>query len=118
MEPVLLIDLWALGGIGLEIFGFLWLLKYSQNPTLKDWKNWLTRNGYEENWKAKKGDNYLEMTVNHVEGHRTFGLPTLVKPEFVNMWLTRKNQAIIFVMIGLSGQFIQVLIPHITNAVN
>ena len=43
-------DLFALVGIGLEIWGFIWILKYNRIQKASDLQTWALRNGYSENF--------------------------------------------------------------------
>jgi len=42
--------MFAIIGIGLEIWGFVWILKYNRIQKASELRKWAIKNGYSENW--------------------------------------------------------------------
>lgn len=102
-----LIDMFfGVGGIGLEIAGFVMLLKYIRQPSYDDLQKWLKNlphtKKYEKVWRHQ--DAYMKFEAMHEGDEIKF-----IKPrQFVKFWNNRKNLGIYFVIAGLSGQIIQI----------
>lgn len=109
LEPPVWVDLWAVIGIGFEIWGFWWLLKYGRTPKNSELTSWLRKNGFEESWQAKYTNEITTMYLDNdaiQQKDVLSGVPT----NFKKYWNDRKTYSIILVIIGLAGQLMQLLI--------
>ncbi len=96
----------GVGGIGLEIAGFVMLLKHLRDPRYDDLKKWIKNlpktKKYENIWRDQHA--YRKM-----EGLQEGDEIRFTKPaQFVKFWNDRKNLGIYFVIAGLLGQTIQI----------
>jgi len=105
-------DLFALVGLGLEIWGFIWILKYNRIQRASDLEKWALRNGYSENmWNEipRERDMILDNDV-EISGEMNIrGERWSVPNDFYNYSESRRKWGIGLVVIGLGGQIIQVL---------
>ena len=128
MESIeLLIDLWAIVGIGLEIWGFWWLLKYGKMPTKSNLKKFLDDNIELKNKIIESPDNVIG-TKYDPSGNKNWEeyaienvMTGILNPEIRNIqhkdiedkfrdfWEGRKNLSIKLVIIGLIGQIVQII---------
>lgn len=107
-----ILDYIAIAGIGLEIFGFTWLLKYLRSPTWSEHKKWIDR--IPEHKKTEEF--WANTTVYHDVRKITEEEKTMadnVNIGFLKYWQYRKEIGIFFVIIGLALQIIQIGVPHI-----
>lgn len=110
-----LIDLWAIGGIVLEIWGFIWLLHWS-SPNIEACTKWFNekRKPDPENdnrWTSK------EARIDHI-----FDLSRNVKNwddkdahAFIDFVNKRKGWAIKLVIMGLAGQIMQIVHENLSS---
>jgi len=108
-------DLFALFGIGLEIWGFIWILKYNRIQKASDLQSWAIKKGYSDQWLWEihrdrpmilDNDLEIEMITEKNKGGEVWSVPT----DFYNFCESRRKWSIVLVVIGLSGQFLQVLL--------
>ena len=114
-HELLWIDLLAIGGIILEIWGFWWLLRYGRDPKHSEFEKWKIQNDFGDGWKLIP-ENFASMYLDE-ENIRT-NRQTAVPKDFVKFWKKRKSYAIILVIIGLSGQLAQIIILDLIQLVN
>ena len=110
-ESFLLDMFFGVGGIGLEIAGFVMLLKYIRDPSYDDLQKWIKNlpntKKYEDVWKHQNA--YMKFEAMHEGDEIRF-----IKPQqFVKFWNNRKNLGIYFVIAGLSGQIVQILSAYL-----
>ena len=127
MDWSILIDLWAIVGIGLEIWGFVWLLQYGKMPTKLDLKKFLSNNPKLKNQISKNvkttidtkynpetDDNWEEYVIeNIIIGISNPEIRNIqhkdLEDKFRGFWDSRKNMAIKLVIVGLIGQVAQII---------
>ncbi len=110
-ESFLVDTFFGVGGIGLEIVGFVLLLKYLRQSSYDDLEKWIKNlpktKKYENVWRHQ--DAYRKM-----EGLQEGDELRFIKPsQFVKFWNGRKNLGIYFVIAGLSGQIVQILSTYL-----
>jgi len=111
---VLIFDLFAIVGIALEIWGFIWILRYNRLQKASEVDSWALRNGYSENW-ASEIPREKEMTIDNdidweiITDEKRGGERWTVPKEFYNSCERRRKWSIILVVIGLFGQIAQVV---------
>lgn len=81
-------ELFSLVGIILEIIGFILLLKYYDPPNQTQYLNWMTKNA--QKYEKKKITPTIELMISN--------------------WKFRKQLGIYFVIFGLFGQILQIVI--------
>ena len=115
MDWSVLIDVWALVGIALEIWGFVWLLSWS-SPNKEACTRWFNGNRKHD---PTKDDLWIdkETQIDHI-----FGLSTQVynwedkdAHAFVDFVNKRKEWAIKLVIMGLAGQIMQIIHENIAG---
>ena len=111
---MLIFDLFAIIGIGLEIWGFIWILRYNRTQKASELVSWALRNGYSENWVSEIPrehsmiiDNDLDYEI--VTNEKRGGQEWTVPKEFYEFSEKRRKWSILLVIIGLAGQIIQIL---------
>ena len=111
-------DLFALFGIGLEIWGFIWILKYNRIQKASDLQTWAIRNGYSEKWLWEiqrerhmiiDDDLEVKMITEKNKGGEVWSVPE----NFYNYCESRRKWSIVLVVIGLTGQMLQILSVYI-----
>ncbi len=105
-EFFLLDMVFGVGGISLEIAGFVLLLKYLRDSSYEDLQKWIKNlpktKKYEDVWRHQHA--YRKIEALHEGDEIRFIKP----PQFVKFWNNRKNLGIYFVIAGLSGQLVQI----------
>jgi len=106
--------MFAIIGIGLEILGFYWLLKFNRLPKASELVAWSRKHGYSEDWvsdipreRRMIMDNDIDMEI--ITDEKAGGEVWTIPNEFYNYWQRYRNWSIRLVMIGLSGQILQIL---------
>jgi hypothetical protein len=102
----------AIIGIILEIWGFIWLLKYGKKPTKTEYEEWESDRGLDENWRSNDRKNTTSMYLDEGLGY-DIQRPTNVHTEFPRFWNTRRDSAIKLVIIGLIFQIVQLTISFV-----
>ena len=107
-------DLFAIVGIGLEIWGFIWILRYNRLQKASEVVSWALRNGYSENWLSEipretemiiDDDMDWEMITDEKRGGQKWSVPK----EYYTLCESRRKWSIWLVVIGLFGQIVQVV---------
>lgn len=114
IEPIL--NGFTIIGIVLEIWGFIWLLKYGRTPTEKEYDNWLKKKKFDESWKSdytQISDMGLDSPVNKIKDRLSS-----VHVKFPDFWNGRRSWSITLVIIGLFLQIIQVTLPYFCDITN
>lgn len=105
-EFFLLDMFFGVGGIGLEIVGFVMLLKYLRQPSYDDLQKWIKNlphtKKYENVWRDQHA--YRKIEALHEGDEIGFTKPH----QFSKFWNNRKNLGIYFVIAGLLGQIVQI----------
>ena len=103
----------AIVGIGLEILGFYWLLKFNRVPKASELVAWAHKHGFGEDWVATIPrerymviDNDIDLEI--ITERETGGEMWHIPEEFYNYWQRYRNWAIRLVIIGLFGQILQI----------
>ena len=111
---MLIFVLFALIGIVLEIWGFIWLLQYNRLQKASELVTWASRHGYSENWASEiprekymvmNNDIDYEIITNLKEGGQEWHVPK----EYYDHCENRRKWSIRLVVIGLVGQMVQII---------
>jgi len=107
-------DLFALFGIGLEIWGFIWILKFNRIQKASEFVNWILRQGYSENWVSEIPRERTMIMENDLEhdfhsGELIGNQGWTVPKEYYDYCERRRKWSIALVVIGLTGQILQIL---------
>ncbi len=101
----------GVGGISLEIAGFVMLLKYLRQPTENDLDSWIKKLP-----KTKENEDIWRepMAYRKFEALHEGDSPRIMSPtKFMKFWNYRKKIGIYFVIAGLSSQIIQISLTYI-----
>ena len=109
-ELSIVYNLLAIGGIGMEIWGFWWLLLYGRRPKKEEYDKWYKKylNKYPHFVSTEENSTEYYVDVLRQTGLRS-KLNELVPIDFINFWKNRKDFAIKLVIIGLFGQIAQII---------
>jgi len=102
----------ALLGIGIEILGFILLIKFLRRPTWTEYKKWL--DNIPEHKKTEKF--WKNTTIYHdVQkiSEEDIASGDNVNIGFLDYWKSRRELGISFVIIGLVFQMMQIIFPYI-----
>lgn len=103
--------LFGVGGIGLEIIGFVILLKYTREPNYDDLEKWIKNLPHNTKYEDIVRHNlyYRKIESLHDGDPIKFRKPDL----FAKFWNGRKNFGIYMVIFGLFGQLIQISLSYL-----
>ena len=117
---MLIFDLFAIVGIGLEIWGFVWLLRYNRLQKASEFESWALRHGYSKKWAVEiprewdmviDNDLDYEIIASEKQGGQVWSIPK----EFYDFCENRRKSSIILIVIGLLGQMLQIFGNYIPS---
>lgn len=97
-------------GIGLEIWGFFWLLKYREYINFSKYESWRKNHNYNEISDFDSDESqYITVYVEMGERGRRSHVMQKIYREYYNLHNGRRQGAIILIIIGLIAQGLQII---------
>lgn len=102
-------DLIAIGGIGLEIWEFWWLLKYHRPIKHQEYQKWMKKFQNKHGVWLEQGEvSDLDIEQRYDREYKI--QRSRVPKKLADEWDGRKNTAIKLVIIGLAGQIVNIVV--------